>query len=626
MKRPILRSSVALLTAAVAAQAPADPPPWWGVQDEVTVSLQWDFDNGAGSLPPQTPDFQVAASWYQNPQPWSASGAPLQFLGQFQGRVGVFALVGNGTPQTASLDLFVDNDPHLNWVKTLVVEYKEYDQSGGDLTLNIKQQLSQYGRAAVTEERVALANGWDRVTLTASLIPQPDDEEFEWLFEVTGNDTVAIDDVTVTTRCVKPIPDETGDALGKVTSNSGQPVNLTAATGRTCRAAAVTRPPQAGAPRRLWVAALSAPGQPHELLELDPNTFSVVNSVPLLTLPSLSPTGPMDMAVETRFPQVGPPQEWVFTLLRTAAGDLAIDAVDVQSGAVDPARSLLIPAANGPFAANQRLGLAFDPDGDGGLGSFWITGQTVFPPNSWRAFEFPATGATSLPLDDIGVPPETVGFTYDETLGNFYAFSRTLVQSPSGSTSRVNGAEISAYNFQQTGVRFCGDLTIPNPQGPAGGVAGAISMYRTFGGNSSEARFVCVANVGPDQFYYELAGPYRYGYSRYGRLGMENGPPFVGGTFDITLSGVPNSLLAAVFLGGSANNLPIGVEAYVSVNSFSNIGPLLPTSPGKFRIPINVPPNPSLAYFELFAQCVVLDGTAPGFLGYTQAGKTVIYP
>ena len=79
-------------------------------------------------------------------------------------------------------------------------------------------------------------------------------------------------------------------------------------------------------------------------------------------------------------------------------------------------------------------------------------------------------------------------------------------------------------------------------------------------------------------------------------------------------------------MGGSANNLPIGVEAYVSVNSFSNIGPILPTSTGKFRIPINVPPNPSLAYFELFAQCVVLDGTAPGFLGYTQAGKTVIYP
>ena len=56
------------------------------------------------------------------------------------------------------------------------------------------------------------------------------------------------------------------------------------------------------------------------------------------------------------------------------------------------------------------------------------------------------------------------------------------------------------------------------------------------------------------------------------------------------------------------------------------LGPILPTSTGKFRIPINVPPNPSLAYFELFAQCVVLDGTAPGFLGYTQAGKTVIYP
>ena len=58
MKRHIICSAVALLAAAVTAQAPTDAPPWWGVQDEVTVSLHWDFDNGAGALPPATPDFQ----------------------------------------------------------------------------------------------------------------------------------------------------------------------------------------------------------------------------------------------------------------------------------------------------------------------------------------------------------------------------------------------------------------------------------------------------------------------------------------------------------------------------------------------------------------------------------------
>ena len=94
-----------------------------------------------------------------------------------------------------------------------------------------------------------------------------------------------------------------------------------------------------------------------------------------------------------------------------------------------------------------------------------------------------------------------------------------------------------------------------------------MSMYRTFGGVSSEARFACVASLGGEQFYYELAGPYRYGYSRYGTLGMQGGPPFVGANFDITLSGVPNSLLAALFLGNGDNNLPVGVEAFSSVNS-----------------------------------------------------------
>jgi len=626
MKQHIIRSAVALLAAAVTAQAPTDAPPWWGVQDEVTVSLHWDFDNGAGALPPATPDFQVAASWYQNPQPWTSTGSPLQFLGQFQGRVGVYALVGAGTPQAASLDLFVDNDPHLNWVKTLVVEYKEYDPSGSGVSLNIEQQLSQYGRASVSEEREALGGGWDRVTLTASLIPQPDDEEFDWFFQVSGTNTVAIDDVFVTTRCVKPVPDEIGDALGDVTSNGGQAVNLTASTGRTCRGAAVTRPLTPTSPRRLWVAALAGAGQPHELLELDTNTFGVVNGVALRTSPVAAPGGPMDVAVETRFPQLGPVQEWVYVLLRTANGDLAIDAVDVQAGAVQPLRSRLIPAPNAPFAANQRLGLAFDPDGNGGLGSFWVTGQTSVAPNTWRAFEYAAAGPATQPLGDIAVPSDTVGLAYDETLGNFYAFSREIVPRPSGGVSRVNGYEISASSNLETGVRFCGDLTVPNPQGPNGGVAGAISMYRTFGGNTSEARLVCVATVGPNQFYYELAAPYRYGYSRYGRLSMDNGPPFVGGSYDLTLSGVPNTLLAVAFLGGSPNNLPIGVEAYLSVNSFADIGPLPPVAPGSFRFPINVPPNPALAYFSLYAQCVVLDSTAPGFLGYTQAAKTVIYP
>jgi hypothetical protein len=607
---------------------PENAPPWWGVQDNFTVSLHWDFNNGGGPLPPPVPNFQSAAPWYSNQSPWSATGAPLQFLPQFQGHTGVYALVGNGTQQLASLDLFVDNDPHLNWVKTFQIQYEEYDTSGDGLTGSILQQLSQYGRATVTEKRAPLASGWNQVTIQASLIPQPDDEEFEWTFETSGSDTVAIDNLYVSTRCVKPVPDEKGGALGKVTAGTNQSVNLTVlAGGRTCRCAAVTMPSGGSNSRRVWVGAVSATGQAHELLEIDPAGQTVVGAIPLLTSPTQAPGGPMDLTVGTELlPTGNVAGEYVYALLAAANGDLVVEAFDVQNNAFDPARTVVIPANVAPFLPNQPLGLAYNPDGDGGNGSYWITGQIGPPANNWRAFEYPVATAAQGSVSSMPMPPQTTGLAYDETLGNFYSFSRDLVPRPNGLPSRVNGNEISGYSRLPTGVRFCGDLRIPNPGGTPGGAAAGMSMYRTFGGVTSEARFACVASLGGEQYYYELAGPYRYGYSRYGTLGMQSGPPFVGGSFDVTLSGVPNSLLAALFLGNSDNNLPIGVEAFSSVNSFTSIGPILPIAPGEFAFTIQVPATPALNYFELFAQCVVLDGTAPGFLGFTQAGKTVIYP
>jgi len=616
---------LALASATATAQTPENPPPWWGVQDEDTVSLAWDFDNGAGALPPSTPDFQVAASWYQNPTPWSSTGAALQFVPSLQGHVGVYALTSAGAPQATSLKLFVANDPRLDYIKQFYIQYDEYDPNGDGLSASITQQLSKYGRAKVTTERVPQTGGWDQVTVTATLWPQPDDEEVDWTFELGQAGTLALDNVFVSTRCVKYI-EELDEALGEVTSEGGQPVNMTAVTGRECRAAAVTRPPAAGAPRRLWIAAFGAAGQSHDLLEVDPGAQAVVNSFPLPTTPGASPSGPMDMTTETAFPAGGPPQEWVYTLLRTANGALAIDAFNVNTGLFDPLKSRLIGAANVPFATNQRLGLAFDPDGDLGLGSFWITGQTAAPPNTWRAFEYAATGAATQPLGDIPVPAATTGFTYDAALGNFYAFGREPVPRPTGGVSRVNGYEISAYDNSATGVRFCGDLRIPNTLGPDGGLAAAVSMYRRFDTPNRESRLVCLAEVGPDQYYYELAGAYRYGYSRFGTMGMQGGPPFLGGSFDVTLRGVPNSIFALLILGNSPNNLPIFIEGDLSVVSFGNAGISLPVAPGRFSVPLAIPANAALSYFQLYSQWFVFDTTAPNNRGLSEAGKTVLYP
>jgi len=625
---PRLLPSLALsaLCAAVTAQTPIDAPPWWGVQDEVTVSLAWDFDNGSGSLPPPMPDFQVAASWYVNQAPWSATGAQLQFLPSFQGHQGVYALVGNGTPLTTTLNLFVDNDPHLDWVKLFWLQYDEYDQTGVGLSAAIQQQLTKYGRAAVTEERVPLSNGWDRVTISAELVPQPDDEDIDWTFDESALGTVAIDNVFINSRCVKPRPDEVGDALGRVTAGAQQGINLTLQTGRTCRAVAVTRGTPVNPGRRLWVATVGQPGQSHAVFELSANGQTTIGSTNLPTAVSAAPFGPMDMAVETVEQPGGGFQEWVYVLLRLSNGDLIVRAIDATTSVIDPTKSRVIPAGAAPFAQGQKLGLAFDPDGDDGDGSFFVTGQSTIQPVGWRALEYAADGQPANVINAFDIPTGTTGIAYDDTLGNFYCFSSEPVQRPNGPDIEVNGYEISGYTEQPTGVRFCGDLTIPNPVGPDGGTASGMSLYRTFGGINSEIRFACVADVGATQFYYELAGPYRYGYSRYGTIGMQNGPPFLGGSFDVTLRGVPNSLLAAVFLGDTSTNVPIGIEAFASINSFVSVGPFTPLSPGRFSFNVALPATPALAYYEAHFQWVVLDGTAPGFLGFTQAGKTVLYP
>ncbi|MFN3241568.1 MAG: hypothetical protein ACE37K_08655 [Planctomycetota bacterium] len=618
--------ALAALCATAAAQTPVDSPPWWGVQDEVTVSIAWDFDNGGGQLPPQQPDFQVAAPWYQNNTPWSATGTPLQFLPTFQGHQGVYALVGNGTPISATLDLFVDNDPHLDWVKLFWIQYDEYDQTGVGLSAQIQQQLTKYGRAAVTEEREAIGNGWDRVTISAELVPQPDDEALDWRFVESALGTVAIDNVFVNSRCVKPRPDEVGDAMGRVTNGATQSINLTLQTGRTCRAVAVTRGNAVNPGRRLWVAAVGQPGQSHTVFELTANGQTTIASTNLPTSVAAAPFGPMDMAVETVELPTGVFQEWVYVLVRLSTGDLVIRAIDATTNQIDPSRTRQVPAGAAPFATGQKLGLAFDPDGDNGNGSFWVTGQTTIQPIAYRALEYAASGVPVAPINAFDVPTETNGFAYDATLGNFYCFSMEPVQRASGAISQVNGYEISGYDELPTGVRFCGDLTIPNPGGPDGGLASGMTLYRTFGGIDSELRLACVADVGASQYFYELAGPFRYGYSRFGTIGMQNGPPFLGGSFDVTLRGVPNSLLAALFVGDAAANIPIGVEAFASISSFVNAGPFTPVAPGRFSFSIALPPTPALSYYEAFFQWVVLDGTAPGFLGFTQAGKTVLYP
>ena len=150
---------------------------------------------------------------------------------------------------------------------------------------------------------------------------------------------------------------------------------------------------------------------------------------------------------------------------------------------------------------------------------------------------------------------------------------------------------------------------------------------------------VCIVDL-PGQnrrLLYVLAGPYRFGWSQLGRCGMAGGAPFVGSpSFQVTLTGVPNSLGAVLYIGFS-NQFYLGVplpiplagigwpESFVSISPDLSTGLLAPTTAGSFAFPLNLPPGIGLSYTPLFFQWVVLDTQVPGFLAASQAGKTSAY-
>ena len=532
-RSPLLSSLLAgLCSVSVLAQTPVNPPPWWRVDDEVTVTLGWNFNTPfPAGAPPVAPDVSVLPPWYSNPAPWT-NGPEFEWQATLSGHVGVLKVTSGATPISATIELFIDNDPHLDWVKVFWFQYEVFEgTSGGSIVREIREQLTKYGRVSIKEDIEGIGSGWQRVTVYAQLIPQPDDESIAWDFTTGTFDTIAIDNLFISSKCVKPRPDEDGLALGLPTTSA---INLTLATGgRECLAVARTQGSSPTTQSRYWVATRStSPASPHEVFQLN-NAGVLVNSpVPLPSSAQSSPTGPTGMAVRREY---GPPpggqiiQEWVHAIddRRSLGGQVTIFEIDTVTNTVS--RTLPLQSFP-PTPVNLPLGLAYDPTGELGDGTFWVTAADPLQPGVWAAYEFSHTTGALL-SQRSGLPAMTTGYAYDETLGKFYAFSADPVSRPSGPDSRVNGYEISGFDHEQTGVQFCGDLTLTGGVGvPPGGIAAGLDLYRTNASGRSEVRFVCVADFDTEQFLYELAGPYLYGYSRYGHCGMENGPPFVDGT------------------------------------------------------------------------------------------------
>lgn len=615
----------ALLSAPLAAQSPVDPPPWWGVVDDVTVSLAWTFDNPATFLQPTT---QVVPSWYQPSVTRFANSPNVVHLPAFAGRTGVLAVTGSATPNSGTIALTVDNDPHLDWVKWFWFQYDEFEGASGSVSAAIRQDLAKYKRANVTEKVEPLANGWQRVTISAQLIPQPDDEAIDWTLTAGALATAAIDNLFVNSKCLKPGPDDADEALG---DPDGFPIDLGAATGAQCLAAAVTEGPAPGNVRTYWVAGIAASAnQAHPVFRLDQNG-TVIGS-PITVGPTLAqaPFGPSDLAVETlRGP--GGARQIVYAIYdRRPGGSVLIQALDAGTGTPDAQRTVTI--LNFPPIAPQPLGLAFYPPGNGGQGTFWVTDQ------QGNAYQFDRQGnlVSTLGGPLSGIPLGVTGAGYDASYGNFYWWSSAPVATPTpGRFVQVNGYEQSAYDLQPTGVRFCGNLQLPNPGGPAGGVAAGFEVYRRANGR---LRFVCVAQLGNRSVLYELHGPFRFGFNLLGRCGMRGGVPFEGNpNFQITLTGVPNATFAALYIGFSnttysGQNLPFSLspfgmpESNLSVALHMESGLLPPQAPGSFAFTLPLPPpGTGFSYVPIYCQWVVFDPSAPGGLATSQAGKTVVY-
>ena len=635
---------VAALGGALVAQSPENPPPWWRVQDNVTVSLYWDFNTPfpAGTFPP--PTLAVVPPWYNPAVTQGVATANLRYVASLGGFNGVCGVTSAGGAVAADLDLTVDNDPYPDWIKVFYFQYDEFEGAAGSIRAALEESLF-YKRGIVSETSVALGGGWNRVTIQAQLYPQPDDEGIDFSFLLNAAGSIGIDNLFVNSKCIKPAPDETGDALGDVDGRT----DLDAVTGGAdCRAAAIVEGPAPAFAREYWaVAAAAIQGTPHRLLRLagsPPTTVAATFPLPATTL--TAPQGPGDLAVERSATAGSTPTAivWVVVDNRAVGGQVVLFGVNAATGA-----STTLPLAGFPPPAtvptNQMFGLAFEPSGEFGQGTFWISSTDANGQGAMR--EFSRNPATPGALLDVrAIEAQCTGLAYDDSLGNFYAFSRRVQATPT-LPIQAHGYEVSGYDFAPTGVRFCSDLTLANGAGPRGGLARGLEVWRSRSQSTAALSFTCVVdtpgNPASSRSLVELAGPFAFGWSVLGRCSMADvgpfrGLPFLGATFAVELRGVPQSPFAMLWLGFSNTNSPSGPlplpvggllgwpESVLSVSPDLSSPLLTPSAPGEFRFTFPVPATAALGYAPIYFQWLALDAGIPGFFALTQAGKTVLYP
>lgn len=602
------------------AQTPRNPPPWWGVNDDRTLSLYFDFN--ALPLIPQLIGGQP--SWYNPAVTQATITGPLQIIPNLTTHQNVLGLAAGAAP--ALLELTVDNDPHLNWVKIFFFQFDVFEGAAGSIIESLEQDLLQYERSSMTWETESLGNGWETVTINAELWPQPDDEGIDWSFLSDLSSDTGIDNLFVNSKCIKiEDGDEGGKGMGEVDQTAFAPtgLNLFQSTGEFVQAVAVTHNP--GQPRTYWVSARAQlPGNFHSLRRLD-STGTQTSALPVPFNTATAPNGISDLTPILRRPTPSSRYEavGVYGLVYGTAGNIQLIGFDLNG--------LLLPAVNVvlPALAQQDYGLAYNPSGDSGLGTFVITDPTG--PLNGTAYEVAMSGVV---LDTFAIPPGTRGAGYDHVFGNYYFWTDQLTPTPAGQF-RTTGYVFSAYDKQPTGTRFWGSLAVPHA-GVPGGVAAGMDVYRRPDGS---LRLACVVESSQNNRLYELHGPWKFGQSLHGRTRM-SGLPFEASTnFDIILDGIkPEALvtkLASLIVGFNNTNssgtplpftlAPFGFDESQIVVALDMQGPLLPQAAnGEFRFTMPALPS-GFSGSRLHFQWIVFDPTVQNGIAMSSAGKTLIY-
>ncbi len=178
---------------------PVDPPPTWGIDDGVSTSLTFLFN---GDVHPPVPELSVGFPGWTGGQMVLTGNT--SWIAALNGRSGVIGF-GPGANGLGTLELTIGNLRNPSLFKEVFLQYDRLVTGGTGVGhtqgTDPNSQISNIQTAIVQ-----LANGWERVTQTFVITPQPSFEFFR--FAITSDPTgggVGIDNIYVHTHCI-PTP------------------------------------------------------------------------------------------------------------------------------------------------------------------------------------------------------------------------------------------------------------------------------------------------------------------------------------------------------------------------------------------------------------------------------------